>query len=124
MGTFGRLSVDGWSCYTVERPWLDNKPRVSCIPAGAYHLRPRQSGVVTRASGGRYTRGWEVCDVPGRTYIMLHPGNTLDDLEGCIAPGAALGMVAGKWAVMSSRDTFAALMSQLAGRDEWGIEIA
>ena len=38
MGTFGVLTVDDFECYTVERPWLDNKPRESCIPEGVYRL--------------------------------------------------------------------------------------
>lgn len=123
MGTFGRLTIGGWSGYTVERPWLDNQPRVSCIPQGCYRLRQRPSGVVTRSTGGQYTHGWEVCDVPGRTYILVHPANTIDDVEGCIGPGSDLGVVAGKWAVLNSRQAFDALMTQLSARTDWTIEI-
>lgn len=122
-GTFGRIKVNGKEFYTVERPWQDNKPNVSCIPEGKYTLRMRDSGVVTRSTGGAYSRGWEVVGVKGRTFIMIHPGNSLDDLQGCIAPGKQLGVVGGKWAVISSRPAFDELMAELSGQDEWNLTI-
>lgn len=122
-GTFGRLVVEGKEFYTVERPWKDNQSNVSCIPEGTYSLRMRDSGVVTRSTGGAYSRGWEVTNVKGRSFIMIHPGNTVDDLQGCIAPGKQLGVVNGKWAVASSRPAFDELMKLLAGQDEWNLTI-
>lgn len=122
-GTFGRLLVNGKEVYTVERPWLDNKPNVSCIPEGTYVMRQRDSGVVYRSTGQAYQRGWEVTGVPDRSFIMIHPGNTLDDLQGCIAPGKALTSMGGKWAVSSSRPAFDELMTALAGQDEWTLII-
>lgn len=112
-GTFGILTIGEWSCYTIERPWIRNVQRVSCIPEGTYPLRKRRSPVVERSTGGAFLEGWEVCDVPDRTFIMLHPGNTMTDLEGCIAPGRELGFIAGKWAVTDSRTTFAQMMTEL-----------
>ena len=110
-GTFGRLSVGGFACYTVERPWEGNAPHVSCIPTGTYPLRLRPSPIVQRTSG--HEQGWEVCDVPGRKLIMLHVANTMDDVEGCIGVGKGLGFVAGKWAVTSSKTAFSELMRAL-----------
>lgn len=123
VGVFGTLRIGRWSCYTVERPWAGNRPNVSCIPEGVYPLRMRRSGVVTRSTGGEYQEGWEVCDVPGRSYIMLHPANTMDDLEGCIGPGEDIGVVGGKWSVTHSRAAFRELMDQLDERDEWTLDI-
>lgn len=124
MGTFGRLELpSGAEIYTVERPWQSNRQRKSCIPEGRYDLRMRASGVVSRSTAGEFTEGWEVTDVPGRTYIMIHPGNTMDDLLGCIAPGLALGVVGGKWAVTQSRDAFRDVMRELAEADEWVLHI-
>lgn len=122
-GTFGRLVIDGEEFYTVERPWLDNKPKVSCIPEGTYTLKKRESGVVSRSTGGAYSKGWEVTKVPGRSFIMLHPGNSMDDLEGCISPGRALGTVSGKWAVLSSRPAFDDIMELLEDKSEWTLVI-
>lgn len=122
-GTFGRLLVGGKEFFTVERPWKDNEKNKSCIPEGQYTLRQRDSGVVSRSTGGAYSRGWEVTGVESRSFIMIHPGNTIDDLEGCIAPGKALSVLSGKWSVSSSRPAFDELMKLLSGQDEWTFTI-
>lgn len=98
-GTFGRLFVPGYSCYTVERPWLENRPWVSCIPCGTYGVEAQ-----------RYNRGgYETCglmDVPNRTHILIHRGNLPTDVQGCIAVGTDVGCVNGKWAVTGSAAAF------------------
>lgn len=124
MGTFGRLVLpSGRHVYTCERPWLANRQSVSCIPEGVYTIRKRFSNVVKRTSGGKYSQGWEVQNVTGRSYIMIHPGNTMDDVEGCILVGDSLGYVKGKWAVLNSRATFDVVMDELKSRDDWLLEI-
>ena len=124
MGTFGKLYIDGeFFCYTVEQVWNGNRVGESCIPEGIYRLQLRYSPVVKRSTGGEFDEGYEITDVPGRTYIMIHPANTIDDVEGCIAPGDSLGFVGGKWAVLNSRNTFRELMERLDQRNEWDINI-
>ena len=109
-GTFGAMDVDGLTLYTVERPWLDNRRNISCIPAGKYPLRSR-----------KYYRGGydaiEVTEVPGRSLILFHRGNTMSNSQGCILPGMDLGYLnpggiheGGLWAVMQSAAAFAHLM--------------
>lgn len=95
-GTFGTLTLpDDWTCYTLELPWRDNQPGISCIPAGLYALRV-----------GMYYKGGypalELLDVPGRSQIKVHRANVQSDLEGCIAPGRELGVLRGDWAVLNS----------------------
>lgn len=106
MGTFGKIIFDEFECFTVERPWLDNKARQSCIPEGSYPLKL-----------GMYNRGgypaYEVQNVPGRSLIKIHIGNTMDDIIGCIAPGKSLGFVGGKWGVTSSKKTFQEFMQAM-----------
>ncbi len=106
MGVFGRLLVGPAAWYTVERPSLGNRPRVSCIPTGSYDL------VL-----GTYHRGgypaYEVLDVPGRSLIKIHRANTSDDVQGCIGVGYGLGFVAGRWAVTRSRRAFDEFMAQM-----------
>ena len=87
-----------------------------------YDLKRRRSPVVERTSGGDYVEGWEVCDVPGRTYIMMHPANWPDDVEGCIGPGREYKVLEGRNGVTRSRATFAQLMGRLDG-GEWRIDI-
>lgn len=122
-GTFGELAGGDFSCKTVELPWRDNRVARSCIPEGTYRMRKRPSGVVSRTSGGRFEEGWEITHVPDRTWIMVHVGNTINDLDGCVAVGKAWGYVERHWAVTASRDTFAAFMQTLAEEDEHTIEI-
>lgn len=124
MGTFGSLHMpDGFGCVTVERPWQGNKVSQSCIPQGVYKMRQRNSEVVRRTTGGRYAKGWEVVGVPERTFIMFHPGNSIDDTEGCIMPGREFSAWDGKWTVTNSQDTFDKLMKVLGGADEWDLDV-
>lgn len=102
-GTFGRLYLPELSVLTVERPWLQNQPFLSCIPEGDYQLRP------SRFYRGGYDT-WEVLEVPNRTRILVHRGNRAHDVQGCIAVGMTLGCVGGAWAVLDSRTAFAAFM--------------
>lgn len=66
-------------CSTIELPWLENKPRYSCIPEGRYELKKRFSR--------KYKIHLQVKDVRGRSFILVHPANdALKELKGCIAP--------------------------------------
>lgn len=84
----------------------------------------RESPVVNQASGNEYSDGWEIENVPGRTLIMLHPGNWKKDTQGCILPGIGFG-----WhqnygpMVTSSRTAFRVLMEILSARQSWEINI-
>ncbi len=106
MGTFGKLALPEFDCYTVERPWHDNAPRKSCIPVGTYPLER-----------GRYHRGnydaYEVLNVPNRSLIKIHIANTMADVLGCIGPGLKLGWVNDTWAVTFSRPAFERFMLAL-----------
>ena len=110
MGTFGILKVGGFECYTVERPWLDNKVGESCIPEGKYDLKP-----------DRYNRGgydaYEILNVPGRTEIKIHVANTMDNVIGCIGLGKRLGYIFNKWGVISSRTAFNEFMEEMNGEE-------
>jgi len=79
-GTFGTLVYNGKTlCYTLEEPWRNNQPRVSCIPQGRYLCTPH--------NGARFKNVWILHDVPQRSAILIHAGNTLADTEGCILVG-------------------------------------
>ena len=81
--TIGRLIYDGNVFYTVEKPWCDNRPNISCIPTGVYNL-----GRVDSPKFGPAT--WEIKDVPGRSHILIHAGNTANDVVGCLALGVGV----------------------------------
>lgn len=69
---------DGEYVYSLERPWKDNKPNISCIPEGEY--------VVDRDTTGRH-QWYSVRNVEGRTFIEIHIANRVSELQGCIALG-------------------------------------
>lgn len=128
-GTFGRWVLpSGRELFSVERAWVGNKPFHSCIPDGVYTLRKRVSDVVRRSSGGLFTEGWEVTDVPGRTFIMIHPGNWPHDFEGCLGTGTVYGLFADgfgtvRLGVGHSLAAFKILMAELEGEDSHSLTI-
>lgn len=77
--TLGRMFFAGREVYTLEQEWRDNTTGNSCIPEGDYVLRHH--------SGPQQRHAWQLMDVPGRTWILIHPGNTEVDTEGCILVG-------------------------------------
>lgn len=79
--TRGVLYVTGFSCYTLELPDLGNTPYISCIPAGKYLA----SVDVDTLRGGVPVIRLE--DVPKRSGILIHIGNTTAQIEGCILVG-------------------------------------
>jgi hypothetical protein len=70
----------------------------SRIPAGIYTCVPY--------SGTKYKDVYLVKDVPGRTAILFHWGNTERDTEGCILVGLSSGEFSGEPAVLSSKKAF------------------
>jgi hypothetical protein len=99
-GTLGKLTVGPWSCYTVERPWLDNTPSQSCILEGQYKCEP--------FSGSRFQDVVQIMDVPDRTFILIHAANYPRDVEGCIGLGDRFVSDALEPAVYNSKKTLAA----------------
>lgn len=123
LGTFGKLTDDlgDFFSYTVEEVWNDNRPSIpgkqsgSCIPEGIYICR--------RGDFPTHKDTFEVTNVPNRTAILIHPGNTINHVEGCIAPGNKLGVSDNTWAVLESRDAYERLKSHLHGVDELELEV-
>ena len=115
IGTFGKITVDGQTLYTVERPWINNAPTISCIPEGSYACQPRWY----------IRRGYdavEVTDVPNRTHILFHIGNTMNDSAGCILVNSSLGFVHNMWAGIGSKVAFNTFM-QTYGNTNFTLKI-
>lgn len=111
-GILGRLGR--W--HTLENPWRDNQPNVSAIPTGVYRCR------LDRYHRGGYP-AYEITGVPGRSRILIHAGNTDADTLGCPLIGQRVGVLGGRLAVLSSRDALAEFMAELAGVEEFTLEI-
>ena len=85
----GSIYIDGdFICYSLERPWIDNKPNISCIPEGIYDLQyHRYKGRLDTYA----LTGDTVSHFPGdkaRNLILIHPANRVEELQGCIATGS------------------------------------
>ena len=95
-GTFGKITDTTGTvvCYTCELSWNNNLPKISCIPLGVYNTEPHNSA--------DHPNTWEVLNVPGRSNILIHNGNTEKDSEGCILVGDSIGEVNGLPAVLNS----------------------
>lgn len=120
--TLGKLSVDGLELCTLEEPWSADPDgpggqkrtaalRESCVPDGQYVLYPHSGQVhkkvwaLVNESLGVYRYDY---DMPmgqkwGRASILIHAGNTVDDILGCIVVGISHGKLNGKEAVLESR---------------------
>ena len=82
--TIGKLYIDGEEfCDTLELAWRDNQRNVSCIPAGEYKTRIR----LPRESATRNYIHLLIEDVPNRSYVLFHRGNTAKDSRGCVLVG-------------------------------------
>ena len=104
--TMGILTCPGHTLYSLELPWLDNEPQHSCIPEGVYPLHLTMSP--------RFGRVYEIWNVPGRTHILIHAGNTTDDTQGCVLVGTSRGSLQHKPAVLNSRQALKKFNAALA----------
>lgn len=113
-GTFGALHMDGQPlCVTLEDPWNDNKKNISCIPTGIYDCK--------KFSGAKYKDVWILENVPNRSYILIHAGNTQLDTQGCILVGKEFGNLRGRHAILRSKAALDLLRYHLP--DEFTITI-
>lgn len=94
-------------CFTMERPWLNNKPMVSAIPAGVYPVK--------RYSSQRFPAAFSIEGVHGRANILIHNANIMTELEGCVAVGDKLGVLQNLPAVLNSVNTLKMLRATLPG---------
>lgn len=90
---------------TLELPWKDNLRNVSCVPRGTYELVLHESP--------KFGRVFLLKNVPSRDNILIHPGNTVRDTEGCILLGLKFGHILGDEAVVSSRQAVNQLFNLL-----------
>lgn len=89
-----------FSCQTLELPWLNNAPNISCIPVGVYAVKRTFSPKFLK-----YT--YEVQGVPKRSGIRIHSANYYTDIQGCVALGSGLSDLNkdGELDVTNSRNT-------------------
>lgn len=94
----------------LERPWLNNRSNISCIPSGGYKCRHLE-----RSASGKYRNIYLIEGVRGRVGILTHNGNLVIHTRGCLLIGKRRGMLGNRPAILSSRTAlseFVALMDK------------
>ena len=115
-GTFGVLRINKKILgFVLEPPDKLNKANVSHIPSGQYLCRQWNSS--------RYGKTYAVMDVPERTGILFHAGNTVQDTAGCLLLGSSIGKLRGDRAVMNSGTTFREFIRLLSDRQAFSLTI-
>jgi hypothetical protein len=129
--TLGILRVAGKRFATLEEGWRadphgpggqrrEGSLTESCVPDGTYALRPHTSAkypqgvyALINESLGVWYQDRPHGQTWGRQAILIHSGNTVADIEGCILVGVMHGMMNGQAAVLNSRDALASLKTLL-----------
>lgn len=102
--TLGAIVLPEFSCFSLELPWKNNKRNSSCIPIGKYKCSIEESpkfGTVVLVHG-----------VIDRSGILIHPGNTTADSQGCIMVGGSLSLDSSN-TLGASRRAFDRLLTKL-----------
>lgn len=123
-GTFGVIILDNYPlCLSLEPPWLNNEPRISCIPPGHYEMRPWRSPLLK-------INTWRIENVKNRDGILFHPGNdgggSDSDTLGCILLGNSFQKVGGKdqkMGIASSKIAFQKFTETLKNTNLASLEI-
>jgi hypothetical protein len=126
--TMGKLYVGDEIFHTLERPWIRSPYHLggtnfeSCVPDGRYILQPFDSEAHPDC-WNLYSPNLDVFleepnDGAGRWAILIHAGNYVKDVVGCIAPG----LTADEEHVWNSRAAMDRIRSVL-GAEEHTLEI-
>ncbi len=109
--TTGTLSTNGFSCDTLELPYKENQENISCIPNGKYLAKFKDKNDLGFC--------YELQDVPGRSGILIHKGNYVTDIEGCILLGNGYSDLNhdGLKDVLNSSETINKFNSLMGGKD-------
>lgn len=119
-GTYGVLiGPKGPFIVTLERPYTDGFGKLSYIRAGVYPCK--------RVNSPKFGWTYEIAGVAGRSAILFHAGNWVDDSRGCVLTGTTFDPVGGsdgKSGVTGSKMAFDELMDLLDGVPSFTLTVA
>jgi Family of unknown function (DUF5675) len=135
--TLGWLVFNSLRLATIERPWITNpsgpggKRMQSCVPDGSYLLSPHdsekfpQTYVLSNPTLGVFVNPSDISSNAdwGRSAVLIHQGNKVDDVVGCIAVGEAHGIVSGQHWVNASAQALKRLRDVLVRTDTHQLDI-
>lgn len=100
-----------FECVSLELPDLNNQRNLSRIPQGKYLCKKRSSP--------KYGLHFELQEVPNRSLILIHAGNTKDHTKGCLLFGKNFVDINkdGLLDVTASKDTVAKFMKVMEDED-------
>ncbi len=114
--TLGVMCLDGRPMFvTLEDAWRNNERSRSCIPVGTYEVVAHKSP--------KFGRCYLLENVPGRSEILIHAGNTHEDTSGCILLGMMYGTLGTNTAILSSRAAMASFLTALKDVKRTTLEI-
>ena len=102
---------------TLELPDKNDHPDISCIPTGEYICKPYSSE--------KYPNTWEITNVLNRSLILIHKGNFISDIKGCVAVASEFSDINndGVVDIMQSVKGFNKFMSIVQGETEFKLVI-
>ncbi|SON52944.1 DUF5675 family protein [Vibrio tapetis] len=108
--TLGKLTIEGvsksWFVLEPAGPDSITENSDKRIKAGSYRLLPYSSP--------KYPNVYELQNVPGRTFILIHAGNYHKDTLGCLMPGKIWGSVAkSQYYVGNSKSALKEIFSEI-----------
>lgn len=111
--TLGRLTVGKLTLFTLERPWIAipnapcGHPDTSCVPPGVYLLTlhdtpkfPKHFALVNEQLG--VYADAVPAGKAGRCACLIHTGNYVTDVEGCIIVGRDRKLLGEEWMLLES----------------------
>lgn len=132
-GTVGQIQAQGLECWTIERPWLNNEPGVSCVPAGVYQLEWHEPTSVSLPDG--WTGTWAMVNeslgvshfpTPGvarNVCLFGHIANYPEDVQGCVGFGDNHIIHDSRLMVTSSRATTTRVLEYIRDNNISEVEI-
>jgi len=103
--------------HTLERPWINNKNNLSCIPSGSY-----KTIFLPKSASGKYRKIWHLQAVKNRSGILIHSGNLVSHTRGCLLLGMKRGYLGRQPAVLQSKSAMRKLL-KLLGTDPFELTV-
>lgn len=110
--TLGKLSLPDAGYFSVEPPWKNNAPDISCIPTGKYQIIISYSPHFGRAMP-------HIIGVENRDGILIHDGSSVVNTEGCIVIGMQRTSNGVGLSKMAFDDFYPRLQAELAKGPTW-----